>query len=388
MRLLYVSDFPILNTGYAKVSRELVYRFVLDGHEVYYLPIAGLEGGAFSRDVFGAEILPTMSSTEDIAYWFFKRDCDVAIILKDPYVFTGIEKLPVFHVFYSPVAEEPLSNQYKSITQTAMYLWIPSWWGIRVALASGVRWDRLVYVPHGVSKVYRRYDESDVEKFREQFGFTDFDVVVGIVAVNRRRKFLPNQIEGVKIFVENNPDLKVGLYLHTSPQADNYALHGGWDLNAVLEVFGLLDVARFPDPYLYRVGFSEKKMAELYNAIDVLVNATTEGYGLPLIESQACGTPVVTVNHGNGPEINFYKLNARVASYSYTFVGTKLAVPDPYSIADCIEKALKVPQGKRMEIAKHVRKIFDWDVVYGRYVRRELDKLENELDPKKILEVV
>jgi len=385
VRILYVSDFPVLNTGYATVSRHLVPRLVHE-HEVYYLPIAGPEHGAFSPEIFGAEVLPTVTSPNDVAYWYFKKDCDVVIILKDPYVFNGVENLPVFTVFYSPVAEEPLSPQYKTITQTAMYIWIPSSWGIRVAKESGIHYQRLRYVPHGVSDAYKVLDEPD--KCKARFGFPDVDVLISMVSVNRGRKFIPNQLEGVRKFIENNPDLKVGVYLHTNPQPDNYSLHGGWNLPTVLDLYGLADVVRFPDPYIYRIGFSEKQMCELYNATDVLLNATTEGYGLPIIESQACGTPVVTVNHGNGPEINFFGLNAEVGAFYYTIVGTKFAVPDSDSVAEQIEKALKISEKDRKSVADFVRRTYDWDVVYKGYVRKELDKIESELDPRKIVEVI
>jgi len=385
VRILYISDFPVLNTGYATVSRHLLRRLIVD-YEVCYLPIAGPEHGAFSPEIFGAEVLPTLSSVNDISYWFFKKDCDVALILKDPYVFNGIESLPVFHVFYAPVAEEPLSPQYKAITQTAMYIWIPSNWGIRVAKESGIHYQRLRFVPHGVPSVYRILDEP--EEYRKKFGFPDVDVMISMVSVNRGRKFVPNQLAGVKKFIENNPDLKVGIYLHMSMQPDNYTLHGGWDMGSVLDIYGLSGITRFPDPYLYKVGFSEQQMCELYNATDVLLNASTEGFGLPIIEAQACGTPVVTVKHGNGPEINFFGLNAEVGAFYHTIMGTMFAIPDPDSVAEQIERAIKIKDTNKRNVSDFVRKNYDWDVVYRAYIRKELDKIESEIDPRKVVEVI
>ena len=49
---------------------------------------------------------------------------------------------------------------------------------------------------------------------------------------------------------------------------------------------------------------AEDRMADLYNAVDVLLFPSLhEGFGLPPLESMACGTPVVTSNAASLPEI-------------------------------------------------------------------------------------
>ena len=48
-------------------------------------------------------------------------------------------------------------------------------------------------------------------------------------------------------------------------------------------------------------------MANWTQAIDVLFASTyAEGFGLPIIEAQACGTPVITTNASSMTELNPY----------------------------------------------------------------------------------
>jgi glycosyltransferase involved in cell wall biosynthesis len=44
-------------------------------------------------------------------------------------------------------------------------------------------------------------------------------------------------------------------------------------------------------------------LAEWYGSLDVLLSAGNEGYGLPAIEAQACGTPVILGDWSTGPEL-------------------------------------------------------------------------------------
>jgi glycosyltransferase involved in cell wall biosynthesis len=44
-------------------------------------------------------------------------------------------------------------------------------------------------------------------------------------------------------------------------------------------------------------------LADWYRACDVLLSPGNEGFGLPAIEAQACGTPVILGDWGTGPEL-------------------------------------------------------------------------------------
>ena len=340
LKILWISDAPFLNTGYATVTRHLI-PFLAGKHEVVLLPFAGPQQGGFSKEVFGAEILSTIASVQDVAYWYHELGCDVAVVLKDPYAVPGVQNLPVFHIMYSPVAEEPVPKEWLDITSNAVRVWIPSRWGVEQYLRAGGDRSKVRYLPHGVSTdIYKPILDVPREKLRAKLNprFKDMDVVVGIVAVNRGRKLIPNQLECVKVFMEQNPDLRVGIYLHTSVAPDGP--HGGWFLDAVVKTMGLEGKVVFPEQHYYRLGFSEAEMNLVYNALDVLLELSTEGAGLPVIESQSAGCPVITLAHGAAPEWNFLMLNCRVIAKHYTVRGSWWGVPDPYHAAELIKEAV------------------------------------------------
>jgi glycosyltransferase involved in cell wall biosynthesis len=72
-------------------------------------------------------------------------------------------------------------------------------------------------------------------------------------------------------------------------------------------MYGIADRVRFPNQYEYNMGALDSEyMAMIYSASDVLVMPShCEGFGVPLIEAQACGLPVVTVAYSAMPELTF-----------------------------------------------------------------------------------
>jgi glycosyltransferase involved in cell wall biosynthesis len=60
----------------------------------------------------------------------------------------------------------------------------------------------------------------------------------------------------------------------------------------------------FSDEYAYRMGIPEALMAAYYTAADVLLAPSAgEGFCVPLIEAQACGTPVIVSDFSAQPEL-------------------------------------------------------------------------------------
>jgi glycosyltransferase involved in cell wall biosynthesis len=52
------------------------------------------------------------------------------------------------------------------------------------------------------------------------------------------------------------------------------------------------DALRFSDPIAYEWGLPPSSVADLYAAFDVLANPSLgEGFGIPIVEAQACGVP-------------------------------------------------------------------------------------------------
>jgi glycosyltransferase involved in cell wall biosynthesis len=100
-------------------------------------------------------------------------------------------------------------------------------------------------------------------------------------------------------FHSTHPDAV--LAMHTGIHQD-----GGQDLEALAENLGIVDRIRAVDQYRYHGGLIQPSdIAEWYGMIDVLSSCSFgEGFGLPIMEAQACGVPVITTNASSMTEIN------------------------------------------------------------------------------------
>jgi glycosyltransferase involved in cell wall biosynthesis len=141
---------------------------------------------------------------------------------------------------------------------------------------------------------------------RQLFGLPDDAFVVGMVAMNKGwakdRKGFNEAFWAFGMFAKEHDDAY--LYMHSEKWGGaegqnlvDLAIQAGIDDHRLIWAGG-------PNQYAYRVGMTGEMMAATYSAIDVLLAPSHgEGFCLPLIEAQACGTPVITTNFSTGPEL-------------------------------------------------------------------------------------
>src|SRR5690606_6532176 len=112
------------------------------------------------------------------------------------------------------------------------------------------------------------------------------------------RKAFQVQLRGWAEFAKDKPHAR--LHIHTEPTP----MYGGIDFGALVSNLGIADKVTFPDRYENFMGYPQERLALLYNAADMFMGASmSEGFGIPLIESQSCGLPVITTNFSAMPEL-------------------------------------------------------------------------------------
>ncbi len=226
------------------------------------------------------------------------HQADLLITLCDPFGLTGcareLASLSAAHWF--PVDCDPLGEADVTVLRDGQAIPIAmSRFGQRVLRNEGA--DPL-YVPHCVDAALFR--PGDPMAYREGAEISESTFVVGINAMNRDkiRKGLAEQMMAFAAFHARHPDSV--LTMHTAAVGQP-----GLNLAGMAARLGITDAVRFPDDYAYAAGLiSREQLATWYQGLDILSNCSYgEGFGLPILEAQACGVPVVVTDCSSMTEL-------------------------------------------------------------------------------------
>jgi len=305
-RILWVSNAPWASTGYGQQSYQVIKRLKRAGHEVAVAANYGLEANStvwesgygpvkvyprgneqWSNDVIPAHMFDWHMQDPDADH--------LLITLFDVWVFKGPKWKEWNVASWTPIDHMPIppdvlkwSNQ-EFVKPIAM-----SQYG--KTLFDSQKIDSL-YIPHAIEKVFQPTPKvqlgNQVLTSRELMSVEEDKFVVGMNAANKgvmpNRKAFGENLLAFSLFAKNKDDAV--LYLHTDPTGSL----GGINLFKLIEAAGIpKDKVMFADPYSLRTGVEQDILASLYSAMNVLLATSYgEGFGIPTIEAQACGVPVI-----------------------------------------------------------------------------------------------
>ena len=374
------------STGYGVQVTHLVDRLKRDGAEVAVLSNYGLEGridniqtpyGQVAHYPRGFDAYSNDVGPVDHKIFTGKHpDKKSALItLYDVWVMTNkqyddIERIgswvPLDHITMPPKVKQWLVKP--NVTPIAM---APH--GVRQMEEQGIECE---YVPHAVdTKVYKpTFQIPTGETVANYFNSKD-KFVVGMVAANKaaglvHRKAFSENLLAYSIFKKKHPDAL--LYLHTEP----LGLAGGWNLLQLIEAVGLSkDDVIFPHPLEYRFGLESAHMAAVYTGMDVLLAPSLgEGFGVPTIEAQACGTRVIVSNWAASPDLLGDGWAVEGQPQFDAGQNAWWKIPSVPSIVEALEQAYAAGKG-RSDKAVEFAKSFDVEKVWKDNWLPVLDRL-------------
>lgn len=300
-RVLWHSNAPWAGTGYGTQTAVFAPRVakLVDGLAIsaFY----GLHGGRLNWK--GIPVLPNAFDAygSDIVGNHFDALCPdrrgIMLTLTDPWVLdpTKFEGVPV--ASWVPVDHDPLMPPTAKWFDDSRAVPIAmSRFGERMLSEAGYE---PLYVPHGY--------EADVmfprdrARARQMLGVSESQFVVGMVAANiskPSRKCFPEAFRAFAAFARAHDDAV--LYVHAHPFDKR-----GFNLPELAKASGIPDgMVRFAEPYTYMMTPDPGVLAHAYSAMDVLLSPSAgEGFGLPVLEAQACGTPVIVTRFSAQPEL-------------------------------------------------------------------------------------
>lgn len=384
LRIMFMANAPWACTGYGIQGRYLTPRWKALGHEVAYFAFYGLQGGRLNLGdipIYPMGLAPWGEDILDAHMQDFKAD--VLISLMDVWVQDyfgrhakagGWKFLP-----WLPVDQEPCPKAIIDKLDGA-YMALPyARFGEKMLRQAGVK--NVRYIPHGVDT--QIYSPGDRRAARKKLKLPLDAFVIGMVAANKGyppRKGFPEQFEAFAQFKKRHPE--AFLYVHTLSTGANQGL----DLEALAKACGIPDDSiGFCDQYRYVMGFPDTWMAETYRAMDVLSECSyAEGFGIPLIEAQACGTPVISTGFSSMPELTWSGYTVSRGHRLYTLMDAWVLMPEPRAITEAYEHSyddLNEPDSAHWAREKAVAgaQAYSWDVVVNDYWKPLLEEVEKAL---------
>lgn len=381
--ILVHSNAPWVPSGYGQQVALLAPRLARHT-EVAISAFHGLQGARL--DWRGIEVLPSVGGTygdecivghaESV---FGSRRGGIVLTLLDLPALQGRVWRSLDVAAWVPVDHDPAPPALRSFfAETA---------AIPIAM-SRFGQDRLsgfdaLYVPHAI----------DTELFcprpraaaRELLGLPADAFVVGAVAMNKgvpSRKSLPQIVEAFAALRARHEEAL--LYLHTEVSG---IYQEGYDLRPLLAAFELDERAVvFPDQYRYQFHpHPADHMAQVFAALDVLVNpAMGEGFGLPILEAQACGVPAIVTDVTAMPE---------VCGAGWTIGGDRVrtplrswqAWPRLGELIDALEACHALSGGERAALSERAREhalAYDVERVFAEHWLPALAEVERRLDDR------
>lgn len=373
MRTLILSNAPFCSSGYGNQTDVFSRQMVAHGHEVVIAGFYGHRGTIFTHN--GITVLPGSLDEwgNDIigAHWNHYRP-DVTVFLVDIWVYHKdvLNSLPV--TAWAPIDHQPMPPQVARALEQCSYTWAMSRFAEREMRRLG--FDPF-YVPHGVElNVYRPLDRA---KAREAWGIKPGQFFACMVAANKgfpSRKSLDKVFKAWGYFIEKHPDAL--LYVHALPTAQQHGL----DLSAMASFYGIPDDnLRFPDDYrLLRGDYKGEQMNALYNAADVLLAPSMgEGFGIPVIEAQAAGCPVVVSDFSAQSELGEvgYKIPIDpMDDRAYTLAGSEQCSPKVSEILKGMEWAFEHQNDTALRTqAFAFAQQYDASRIYTRYMQPAME---------------
>lgn len=292
MRILLHGSAIHSPTGYSVQTALFAPRLQALGHDVAVACWFGFAGGALGNPAIPGprEPIPlypqgyTEYSFDALPSYYRHFNADLCVSIIDAWVcspeeFTSGERwVPLF-----PVDCEPLPLGVRVKAEQGVDRFVISRFGERVCAEAGLS---STYVPAAFHPAYT----PDGPSLREGAGWAD-KYVVGVVAANKgwpSRKNWPQIFEGFALFADEVPEAQ--MHVHSSVGRE----FGGLDLDQLATEAGVSDRVSWNNPLDVHLGIPHAAMAQFYRAFDVLLNpAMGEGFCVPLVEAQACGTPVV-----------------------------------------------------------------------------------------------
>lgn len=363
IKILWMSDPPTFFTGFGTVTKEVLSRLIRTDRYQIACVGWGYDGWPYDRQEIPFDIYPSNNpnlNPETLIKVVEEYQPHILITLGDVWMVEWVVDLPNRSKFkflpYFPLDGEPLYPPWGKFIRSADVPVTFSRFAQQLVQKSlpDVNID-LIY--HGVdTSVFRPLKQEEYQRpneLKDRF-------IVGCVARNQPRKNLPMLIKAFARFCQDKPDAV--LYLHTNPD------DVGWDILNLLKRYKVFNRTCISKSASIQKGMTKVKLNEIYNLFDVMALPTAgEGFGLPILESMAAGTPVIATDYTSCVELlegrgELIRIKEFLTAGRYNI---EYAIPDIDDLVAKLDLLYSRPELRKKHSAAGVEfaRTLDWDEI-------------------------
>lgn len=375
MNIAWHSAAAFFPTGYGIQTKEFCHRLMDLRHQVIVITTTATMGVVWEGIVHvpGGPEHPAIGGMVE---WPKRIPIDMVVSLIDAWVIPEevireLKSLGVKWCPYAPVDHDPIPPDVESKLRHADYTLAMSPFALREFERVGLPNPR--YLPHGIdTKIfYPRPQHKEMFQARGKF-------IAGMVATNVEpldRKGWEHAFDAWGRFCKSHDDVR--LYIHCDPTRNT----GGLDLIQMADIRGFMPYS--PDMWQLQANIPAEQMAAIYSTFDVLLMPSGgEGFGVPLIEAQACGTPVIATDFTAMSDLVGAGWKIPVVGKKHTPMNSYWGIPDVDAIVDALEEAYGLWKAGDLRKTMRAKAVsfaadFDFDVITEKYLIPLLEEIEN-----------
>jgi glycosyltransferase involved in cell wall biosynthesis len=384
MRIGWYSNGPHIPSGYGQQTAQVVSRMAKDGHEV---AVVSNHGAQVAMNWQNIPIFPDglKQYSVDIFGQHLKNWGGVSVGLFDSWPLMPMaEQLRELNLaWWVPIDHDPVPSQIVEFFSKSGAVAIGmTKFGEQQLLKAGMPREMVRYIPHAIDTKEMFVDTGKTA--RAQMQIPEGAHLTVVCAANRGRipvrKAFGENLLALSNHLKRHPD--AWAYIHTEP----LGLSDGMNLPRYLQFIDApMERIRWPEPIAFRNGIPNEALRMIYSAADVLLATSMgEGFGVPTIEAQACGTPTILSDFAGSGELAgpHCKLIGGQRSWD-EFQGSYWIVPNVLEIEEALDvnrTATKAGKVDRIAVRQHAQQ-YDADLVYAEKWRPLIGWMEKRPAP-------
>lgn len=383
MRVLVHSNAPWAGSGYGGQTAILAKGLPELGHEVVVSAMNGLDSRPLDWE--GTLVLPSgmRAYSNDVlaphARRVFGDGPGLVLGLYDAWAIDPAPLREFATAMWTPIQSYPVPPADLNFFHVSGAQPIAmSRWGEQELIKAGLQ---PIYVPHAVdTKVFKPLTDDERSLAREMLQVPQDAFVIAMVAANKDktppRKGWGEQFHAFAAFRKRHKDARLLVHglLETA---------GGVNLMKLIYDLDIQDAVQFTDQYAQVTGlYGPEDVAAVMGCADVLSNCSwAEGFCVPVLEAQACGTPVVVTDGSALTERCGSGWLVETQPYWHPYAESWWHAPIIKSIGKAWEKAYQHAREPKMrEKAREYALGFDVGTVLTQYWKPAMEMLEQYAD--------